>query len=135
MQTVRNCSHITGFDAVHGVIILALIGSCLSAAGGIVMVAQILDPTNLRVVVSACTLYAMSLLLHWVSRLVYFASVVKSMGYSIITANVRRDLLESQKKYTKKKYCKYNDFNKCSKGKHILRRGFERRYCSIPIDV
>jgi len=55
--------------------------------------------------------------------------------YSIITAKVRRDSLESQKKYTKKKYCKYNDFNKCSKGKHKLQRGFERRYCSIPIDV
>jgi len=29
--------------------------------------------------------------------------------YSIKTAKVRRDLLESQKKYTKKKYCKYNE--------------------------
>ena len=44
--------------------------------------------------------------------------------YSIITAKVRRDLLESQKMYTKKKYSEYNDFKKSSKGKHILRRGF-----------
>jgi len=66
----------------------------------------------------------------------YFVSYHSSSGsYSIITAKVRRDLLESQKKYTKNKYCKYNDFKKCSKGKHILRRGFERRYCSIPINV
>jgi len=58
-----------------------------------------------------------------------------SICYSIITAKVRRDLLESQKKYTMNKYCKYNEVKKCSKGKHILRRGYERRYCSIPIDV
>jgi len=58
-----------------------------------------------------------------------------SQCYSIITAKVRRDLLESQKKYTKKKYCKYNNIKNCSKNKHILRRGFERRYYSIPIDV
>jgi hypothetical protein len=85
VQTVRNCSHITRFDAVHGVIILTLIGPCLSAAGGIFMVAQILDPTNLRVVVSACTLYAMWLLLHWVAKLGYFASVVKSTGVAKVT--------------------------------------------------
>jgi len=54
--------------------------------------------------------------------------------YSIITAKVRRDLLQSQKKYSNHKYCKYNDSKNCSKDKHILRRGFERRYCSIPID-
>jgi len=45
--------------------------------------------------------------------------------YSIITAKDRRDLLESQEKYTKKEYSEYNDFKKCSKSKHILRRGFE----------
>jgi len=55
--------------------------------------------------------------------------------YSIITAKVRRDLLESQKKYAKNKYSKYNDFKNCSKDKSILTKGFERRYCSIPIDV
>ena len=55
--------------------------------------------------------------------------------YSIITAKVPRDLLESQKKYAKNKYCKYNDFKNASKDKHILGKGFERRYCSIPIDV
>jgi len=49
------------------------------------MVAPILDPTNLRVVLSACTLYAMSLLLYWVARLVYFASVVKSTGVAKVT--------------------------------------------------
>jgi len=46
--------------------------------------------------------------------------------YSIITAKVRRDLLESQKKYTTNKYCKYNEIKQCSKCKHILRRGVER---------
>ena len=55
--------------------------------------------------------------------------------YSSITAKVRRDLLESQQKYSNEKYCKYNDFKKCSKGTQILRSGFERRYCSILIDV
>jgi len=55
--------------------------------------------------------------------------------YSIITAKVRRDLLESQFKYMTRKYCKYNNFEKCSKSNHILRSGFERRYCSIPIDI
>jgi len=55
--------------------------------------------------------------------------------YSDNTAKVRRDLLKSQKKYTKNKYCKYNEIEQCSKGKHILRRGFERKYYSIPIDV
>jgi len=55
--------------------------------------------------------------------------------YENDTAKVRRDLLESQKKYMKNKYCKYNEVKKCSKGKHILRRGFKRRYCSIPINV
>jgi len=52
--------------------------------------------------------------------------------YSIITAKVRRDLSESQKKYTKNEYGKYNEVKMCSKGKHTLRRGFERRYYSIP---
>jgi len=42
-----------------------------------------------------------------------FAAEMNARSYSIITAKVRRDLLESQKKYTEKKYCKYNDFNKC----------------------
>ncbi|KAF8249166.1 hypothetical protein K440DRAFT_641520 [Wilcoxina mikolae CBS 423.85] len=44
VQTVRYCSHLTGFGAVHGVIIVTLIGSCLSAAGGILMVARIVYP-------------------------------------------------------------------------------------------
>jgi len=55
--------------------------------------------------------------------------------YESYTAKVRKDLLESQKKYTKNKYCKYHDVKKCSNGKRILKQGFERRYCSIPIDV
>jgi len=55
--------------------------------------------------------------------------------YSIIAVKVRGDLLESQQKYMKNEYCKYNKFKKCPKSKHILRRGFERRYYSIPIDV
>jgi len=55
--------------------------------------------------------------------------------YSIITAKVQRDLSESPKMYAKNKYCKYNDFMNCSKDKHVLRKRFERRYCSIPIDV
>jgi len=45
--------------------------------------------------------------------------------YWIITVKDRRDLLQSQEKYTKKEYSEYNDFKKYSKGKHILRRGFE----------
>ena len=56
-------------------------------------------------------------------------------AYSMITAKVWRDLSESWKKYSNKEYSEYNDFKKRSKDKQILRRGFKRRYCSIPIDV
>jgi len=62
-------------------------------------------------------------------------SSLSSALYSVTTAKVQRDLLEYQKKCTKKKYCKYKDFKQCSKDKHILERGFEKSYCSILIDV
>ena len=52
----------------------------------------------------------------------FATSTSASKFYSIITAKVQRDLLESQKKYSNNKYCKDNDFKKCSKDKHILRR-------------
>ncbi|KAF8535480.1 hypothetical protein BDD12DRAFT_808543 [Trichophaea hybrida] len=76
IQTVRNCSHITGFGAIRGVIYLTLVGSGLSAAGGILMVFHSL--INMQMV--AAVLYGVSLIFHWVAGPVYFAQVVKSTG-------------------------------------------------------
>ncbi|KAF8248596.1 hypothetical protein K440DRAFT_679036 [Wilcoxina mikolae CBS 423.85] len=80
IQTVRDCSHMTGFGAIRGVIYLTLVGSGFSAAGGILMVFQSL--INQKKV--AAVLYGVSLLFHWIAGPVYFVRVVISAGVTRI---------------------------------------------------
>ncbi|KAF8542425.1 hypothetical protein BDD12DRAFT_825028 [Trichophaea hybrida] len=77
VHTIRYCSHMTGFNAVNGPIIIILIGSCISAAGGILMlmVGWICGPGCAAL---ASLLYFKAWSLHLIAGVVYFNSVVTS---------------------------------------------------------